>query len=130
MQRDQQGETMSALPRFAMGFAGSVLMLTGAVITTDRARAYTPEQQQACTDDAMRLCGAYVPDVDRITACMIQNKSQLTPRCAVYFQPPLQPMMTQGRARKPQNLKPRTNAAQLKPHKAKPASKAVSRADQ
>jgi hypothetical protein len=25
----------------------------------------------------MQLCGAYVPDVDRITACMIQNKSQL-----------------------------------------------------
>jgi hypothetical protein len=51
------------------------------------ARAYTPEQQQACSGDAMRLCGAYVPDVDRITACMIQNKSQLSPDCRVYFRP-------------------------------------------
>jgi hypothetical protein len=51
------------------------------------ARAYTPEQQQACSGDAMRLCGAYVPDVDRITACMIQNKSQLSPGCRVHFRP-------------------------------------------
>jgi hypothetical protein len=47
--------------------------------------AYTPEQQQACQPDAMRLCGAYVPDVDRITACMIQNKSQLAPECRKFF---------------------------------------------
>ena len=50
-------------------------------------RAYTPEKQQACSDDAMRLCGAFVPDVDRITACMVQNKSQLSPGCRVYFRP-------------------------------------------
>jgi len=47
--------------------------------------AYTPEQQQACQPDAMRLCGAYVPDVDRITACMIQNKSQLARECRKFF---------------------------------------------
>jgi hypothetical protein len=48
-------------------------------------RAYTPEQEQACSGDAMRLCGAFVPDVDRITVCMIQNKSQLSPGCRVFF---------------------------------------------
>ncbi len=47
--------------------------------------AYTAEEQQACQPDAMRICGAYVPDVDRITACMIQNKSQLSPECRRYF---------------------------------------------
>jgi hypothetical protein len=41
--------------------------------------AYTPEQQQACSDDAFRLCSADIPDVDRVTACMI------TPGCRVYF---------------------------------------------
>ena len=44
------------------------------------ASAYTPEQEQACTPDAMRLCGSYIPDVSRITACMIQKKSQLCRR--------------------------------------------------
>jgi len=47
--------------------------------------AYTAEEQQACQPDAMRLCGAFIPDVDRITACMIQNKSQLSPECRRFF---------------------------------------------
>ena len=47
--------------------------------------AYTPEQQQACSGDAMRLCGPEIPDVDRITACMIRNKAQLSPGCRVFF---------------------------------------------
>ena len=49
--------------------------------------AYTPEQQQACSDDAFRLCQAEIPDIDRVTVCMIKNKSQLSPRCRVYFEP-------------------------------------------
>ncbi|WP_051334772.1 hypothetical protein [Bradyrhizobium sp. Ai1a-2] len=47
--------------------------------------AYTPEQQQACSPDAMRLCGAFIPDVDMITACMVRNKAQLSPPCRVFF---------------------------------------------
>ena len=49
--------------------------------------AYTSEQQQACTPDAMRLCSAYIPDVDSITACMNRNKSQLSPTCRAFFRP-------------------------------------------
>jgi hypothetical protein len=48
-------------------------------------QAYTPEQQQACTPDAFRLCGDAIPDVDRVTACMIRNKSQLSPGCRAFF---------------------------------------------
>jgi hypothetical protein len=48
-------------------------------------QAYTPEQQQACTGDAFRLCSSDIPDVDRITACMIRNKSQLSPPCRAHF---------------------------------------------
>jgi len=47
--------------------------------------AYTPEQQAACTDDAFRLCGSDIPDVDRVTACMVRNKDQLTPGCRAHF---------------------------------------------
>jgi hypothetical protein len=64
------------------------LMLTMAVavsIWPAISQAYTPEQEQACSGDAMRVCGAFVPDVDRITVCMIQNKSQLSPPCRAFF---------------------------------------------
>jgi hypothetical protein len=49
----------------------------------------TPEQQQACQPDAMRLCGEFVPDVERITACMVKNRIRLSPPCrAVFSKPP------------------------------------------
>ena len=65
---------------------GLMLAASLAVSTLPAAgQSYTPEQQQACTPDAMRLCGNFVPDVERITACMIQKKSQLSPQCRVYF---------------------------------------------
>ena len=66
--------------------------------------AYTPEQQQACTPDAMRLCGSFIPDVDRITACMIQKKSQLSAECRRYFRAPApEPQASAGQ---PINIKP------------------------
>ncbi|QWG14135.1 hypothetical protein KMZ29_05420 [Bradyrhizobium sediminis] len=71
-------------------------------------RAYTPEQQEACTGDAMRLCGAFVPDVDRITVCMIQNKSQLSPGCRAHFRPEPSSEVTSVNAGKPLNIKPAT----------------------
>jgi hypothetical protein len=52
------------------------------------AHAYTPEQQQACTPDAFRLCGDAIPDVARVTACMIARKAQLSPGCRVFFRSP------------------------------------------
>jgi hypothetical protein len=82
-------------------------------------RAYTPEQQQACTDDAMRLCGAYIPDVDRITACMVQRISQLSPGCRAHFrsEPERSSEVTSVNVGKPLSIKP---ATQRKPVSATP----------
>jgi hypothetical protein len=41
----------------------------------------TPEQQQACQPDVMRLCGNFIPDVDRIVACLKYNEPNLNPAC-------------------------------------------------
>jgi hypothetical protein len=49
--------------------------------------AYTPEQEQACTGDAFRLCSAEIPDIGRVTACMVAKKSQLSPACRAHFRP-------------------------------------------
>jgi hypothetical protein len=48
----------------------------------------TPEQRQACQPDAMRLCSEFVPDVDRITACMVKNRIRLSPACRAVFSAP------------------------------------------
>ena len=69
-------------------------------------QAYTPEEQQACSGDAMRLCGDYVPDVDRITVCMIQKKSQLSPQCRVYFRPEPATDVTSVNAGRPLSIRP------------------------
>jgi len=45
----------------------------------------TPGQRAACEGDAMRLCNQYVPDVQRITACMAQHRRYLSPRCRAVF---------------------------------------------
>jgi hypothetical protein len=72
--------------------------------------AYTPEQQAACSDDAFRLCSADIPDVDRVTACMVRKQDQLSPGCRVYFRPSEpEPAV---RAGAPLNIKP---AASRKP---------------
>jgi len=76
---------------FAIGFAVVLAILT----QSGTSHAYTPEEQQACQPDAMRLCGEFVPNVDAITACMIQKKSQLSPQCRVFFR------SGRGRARPP-----------------------------
>ena len=52
---------------------------------TSASYAYSPEQQQMCQGDAMRLCGEFIPDVDRITACMIAKKPQLSEGCRAVF---------------------------------------------
>ena len=46
----------------------------------------TWEQQMACTPDVWRLCGAQVPDVDRIVACLRRNTPQLSGACRAVFE--------------------------------------------
>jgi hypothetical protein len=41
----------------------------------------TPEERQACAPDAMRLCSDFIPDVPKITKCMIAKRSQLSEAC-------------------------------------------------
>ena len=75
--------------------------------------AYSPQQEQMCTGDAMRLCGEYIPNVDRITACMVQKYSELSPGCQAVFEAPApapEPSASSyspaGKASKPLNITP------------------------
>ena len=108
---------------FKFGLALAAVSFISVVPTS--VHAYTPEQQQACSPDAMRLCGDFVPDVDRITACMIQKKSQLSPECRRYFRPGPEP--GEASAEPPPNFKrvgPAPKAASTKKKPKKPAKPA------
>ena len=90
------------------------------------AKAYTPEQEQACTPDAFRLCGAEIPDVGRVTACMVAKKSQLSPPCRAQFRPDPKPREAAARpAGRPTVIRPTTprKAVNAKPRKAKKPAK-------
>ncbi len=39
------------------------------------------EARQACTPDAMRLCGDLIPDVAKVTRCMVAKKRFVSPAC-------------------------------------------------
>jgi hypothetical protein len=109
-----------------MRAACALVALSSASMLPLAARAYTPEQQQACSGDAFRLCSSEIPDVDRITACMIRNKAQLSPECRAQFGPSRSAVRTSGDpSARPQSIKPAANrkAAGGKSHKAKKAAK-------
>jgi hypothetical protein len=71
---------------------------------SDASQAYTPEQEQACTGDAFRLCSSDIPDVARVTACMARNKSQLSPACRAQFRAGPEPEEVAAGA--PTNIRP------------------------
>jgi hypothetical protein len=59
--------------------------------------AQSQEDQQACMNDAFRVCSATIPDRARTTACMIQNKSQLSSACQAVmakYAPAVSPVQT------------------------------------
>lgn len=100
--------------RFPKSLAAAGLALVLAVLVQPGAGfAYTQEEQQACTPDAMRLCGEFVPNVDAITACMIQKKSQLSPQCRAFFRPGPEP--GEARAGKPTSIAPKAAKKSTRP---------------
>ena len=68
--------------------AGAAILGLGLAVgfTPEPAAAQgTPQQQQACTPDVMRLCNQFVPDVAKISVCMAQNRSKISQACRDAF---------------------------------------------
>ena len=89
-----------------------LLLATALSILPNSSNAYTGEEQQACMGDAFRLCGSAIPDVDRVTACMVANKSHLSPGCRAYFRDSPEPVAD---ADGPLNARPAVR--RYKPHR-------------
>ncbi|WFU24921.1 hypothetical protein QA649_01335 [Bradyrhizobium sp. CB1717] len=60
----------------ALGFAALV-----SIVSTTSSFAFTAEAQQMCTGDAFRLCSSEIPNIPKITACMIKHRSDLSAGC-------------------------------------------------
>lgn len=67
---------------------GKLLVATTLIfgMLTGVGHAYTAEQEQLCSGDAMRLCSSEIPDVDRVTACMVRQRASLSDGCKSVFQ--------------------------------------------
>src|SRR5260370_20589641 len=64
--------------------ASCKLMVATALVLgmlTTASHAYTLEQQEMCSGDAMRLCSSEIPNVERITACMDRQRDSLSEGC-------------------------------------------------
>jgi hypothetical protein len=57
-----------------------------ALMSNAAAAQGTPAQRAACEGDAQRLCSQYIPDVDRITACLAQQQRYLSAACRAMFE--------------------------------------------
>jgi len=43
--------------------------------------AFSAEAQQMCTGDAFRLCSSEIPNIPKITACMVKHRAELSTGC-------------------------------------------------
>jgi hypothetical protein len=84
------------------------LMIAGVTQLSAQGVDYSAEQERLCTGDAMRLCGAYIPDTVQITACMNRLQDQLSPPCRAVFNAPAP---NAGRGRQAQERMPPAPAA-------------------
>lgn len=91
-----------------MSFGKTLVATAMTFAFVSAANAYTQEQEAMCTNDAFRVCSAEIPDVERVTACMIRNKSQLSAGCKAVFDTPAsaryQPVA--GKPARPMSLAP------------------------
>jgi hypothetical protein len=66
----------------------SAIAFIVAIMAPLPAIAYTQEDADACTPDAMRLCQNAIPDANRVAQCLVANKQQLSPACTSVFNRP------------------------------------------
>jgi hypothetical protein len=60
------------------------------VLQTSAFAQGTDQQREACTPDAFRLCGAYMPDPGRVEGCLRASGPNLSRPCHDVFFPPQQ----------------------------------------
>jgi hypothetical protein len=60
----------------ALAFAASFT-----AVSSTASFAFSSEAQQQCTGDAFRLCSSEIPNIPKITACMMKHRADLSVGC-------------------------------------------------
>ena len=60
----------------ALAFAASI-----SAISPTASFAFSAEAQSQCTGDAFRLCSSEIPNISKITACMMKQRTSLSSGC-------------------------------------------------
>ena len=50
-------------------------------VTSTASHAFSSEAREMCTGDAFRLCSSEIPNIPKITACMVKNRANLSTGC-------------------------------------------------
>jgi len=63
--------------------AGLALVLAASfsAVASTSSFAFSAEAQQMCTGDAFRLCSSEIPNISKITACMMKQRANLSSGC-------------------------------------------------
>jgi hypothetical protein len=64
----------------------AIALLTGASSSLAQGHMGTPQEQQACTRDAQRLCRKQLGDDNAVQQCLQQNRTKLSRSCQKVFQ--------------------------------------------
>jgi hypothetical protein len=58
-----------------------VLAASFSAVASTSSFAFSAEAQQMCTGDAFRLCSSEIPNISKITACMMKQRANLSSGC-------------------------------------------------
>jgi hypothetical protein len=58
-----------------------VLATSFSAVASTSGFAFSAEAQQMCTGDAFRLCSSEIPNISKITACMMKQRANLSSGC-------------------------------------------------
>ena len=74
---------MTAFFTNAVRKAGLALAVAASfsAFTSTSGFAFSAEAQQMCTGDAFRLCSSEIPNISKITACMVKQRANLSSGC-------------------------------------------------
>ena len=62
-------------------YAALAIALFGLALMPLPVRADEQEDKNACMGDAFSICGQFIPDRDRVGACLFANRSHVSPEC-------------------------------------------------
>ena len=59
----------------------AALALVGLVVSAVAVKADPQQDQQACMNDAMTVCSQFIPDRERVAACLLSNRTRISLEC-------------------------------------------------